>query len=384
MRICILSNDNTPLGFMDNDLPGALHFYDDKLHVYLEGTAHTFEFSAREDHEDAQLLEVGNKLSFVYNSKPYYLNIMSTEQTETEIKVEAWAFALELLNETAAAYSAASAMTFVQYIKAFSFDFDIMELGINEVSQKSITYEWTSDSDSILKRLYSLANVFDAEIELVPRLNQDYTLDKIVLNVYREHSDSYQGIGQRRDDQRYRYGHGIEGVTRKQDITELYTSIRAYGADDLTVASIGAREHKDADGNVAYTHASGSRTIYAPLAAQRFPSTIGDGRYIAYIWSTDYKDAETLYSNALAKLKEISEPKCEYEIKGYIDVNIGDTVTIVDEAFNPPLYLDTRVVEQEISFTDSTKNSTTFDNAAEIGSGITAFKSYVSAGTLYL
>ena len=89
MRICILSRDNVPLGFMDNDVPNALHFYDDKLHVFMKGSAHTFEFSAVADHEDACLLEVGNKLSFYYKNTPYYLNIMVTEQTETEIKVEA-------------------------------------------------------------------------------------------------------------------------------------------------------------------------------------------------------------------------------------------------------------------------------------------------------
>ena len=369
MRICILSRDNVPLGFMDNDVPNALHFYDDKLHVFMKGSAHTFEFSAVADHEDACLLEVGNKLSFYYKNTPYYLNIMVTEQTETEIKVEAWAYALELLNETAMAYSAQNAMTFVQYIRKMNFEFHILEIGINEVANKSITNEWTNENDTILKRLYSLATLFDAEIEFIPRLNDDYSLNKIVLNVYRAHSSNHQGIGQKRDDMRYRYGKDVTGIIKKQDISELYTCIRPYGNDDLTIKSIGKREHKDPDGNVAYTHAPNAGEIMAPIAAQNFPSTVGvNDKYIAYNWKTDYKDAETLYSNALAKLKEISVPKCTYEIKGYIDVNIGDTITVVDESFNPPLYLETRVTEQELSITDSTKNSTTFDNTTELES----------------
>lgn len=363
MRICILSRDNEPLGFMDNDLPDALHFYNDKLHMYLSGSAHTFEFTAPEDHEDAQLLEVGNKLSFLYNNRQYFLNIMTTEQTETEISVVAWAFALELTNEQAPAYTATSAMTFIQYMNAFGFATDVLEVGVNEVANKAITNEWTGDSDTVLKRLFSLANVFDAELEFLPRLNRDYSLDKIVLNIYKAHSDTYQGVGERRDDTRYRYGRDVEGITRKQDITELYTCIRPTGADGLTIQSIGARTHTDSDGNIAYTHASGARSLLAPLAAQRFPSTVSENdKYIVYNWQTDYKTAETLYSNALAKLKKISEPICEYDIKGNIDVNIGDTIVIIDEAFNPPLYLETRVTEQEISFTDKSKNETKFEN----------------------
>lgn len=385
MRICILSRDNEPLGFLDNNLPGALHFYDDKLHVYLNGSAHTFEFTAPEDHEDAQLLEVGNKLAFVYKGRQYYLNIMSTEQSETEIKVVAWAFALELINEQAPAYAAASAMTFIQYMNAFGFATDVLEIGVNEVASKSIKQEWTGDSDTVLKRLFSLANVFDAELEFLPMLNPYYALDKIVMNVYRAHSDTYQGVGERREDARFRYGRSVEGITKKQDITELYTCIRPYGADDLTIQSIGERTHTDADGNIAYTHASGARSILAPLAAQRFPSTVGTDKYIVYNWKTDYKDTETLYGNALAKLKKISEPVCEYEIKGYIDVNIGDTVTIIDEAFNPPLYLETRVTEQEISFTDQTKNNTTFENVTGLENGIDSrLRADVTNNTLYL
>lgn len=362
MRICILSRDNIPLGFLDNDLPEALHFYDDKLHTYLKGTANTFEFTVNENHEDANLLEVGNKLSFYYNAKPYYLNIVKTEQTEIDLQVEAWALSLELTNEQAAAYTATSAMTFEQYLTAFGFMSDVFVLGVNEVSSKTITHEWTGDNDTILKRLFSLASVFDAEIEFIPQLNQDYSLSEIVMNVYKTHSDAYQGVGERKNDTYFRYGKGVDGVTKKQDITELYTCIRPTGADDLTIQSIGARTHTDSEGNVAYTHASGARSILAPIAAERFPSTVGSDKYIVYNWKTDYKEVETLYGNALAKLKEISEPVCEYEIKGFLDVNIGDTVTIIDEAFNPPLYLETRVTEQEISFTDKSKNETKFEN----------------------
>ena len=374
MRICILSRDNIPIGYMDNDVPEALHFYDDTIHTYLEGTAHTFEFTASSQHEDSELLTVGNKLAFYHDRRAYYLTIMKTLQTETEIDVEAYSTSLELLNEQAIAYTASKAMSFEEYIKAFLFERRMLTIGVNEVSDKRIKHEWTGESDTVLKRLFSLANVFDAEIEFIPVLNADYSLETIQMDIRRKHSDKYQGIGQNREDTCFRYGINISGITKEEDISELYTCIRATGKDDLTLAGLGEVKELDDNGNVEYIHYKGGGEIYAPQARDRFPSNIvenGD-KYICYQWKTDYEDVNSLYGNALAKLKEISTPNVKYEIKGYIDVSIGDTVKIVDESFNPPLYLRTRVTEQEISVTKPEKNSTTFDNTTVLESQIDA------------
>lgn len=374
MRICILSRDNIPIGYMDNDVPDALHFYDDTIHTYLEGTAHTFEFTASSQHEDSELLTVGNKLAFYHDRRAYYLTIMKTLQTETEIDVEAYSTSLELLNEQAIAYAASKAMSFEEYIKAFLFERRMLTIGVNEVSDKRIKHEWTGESDTVLKRLFSLANVFDAEIEFIPILNADYSLETIQMDIRRKHSDKYQGIGQNREDTCFRYGINISGITKEEDISELYTCIRATGKDDLTLAGLGEVKELDDNGNVEYIHYNGGSEIYAPQARDRFPSNIvenGD-KYICYQWKTDYEDVNSLYGNALAKLKEISTPNVKYEIKGYIDVSIGDTVKIVDESFNPPLYLRTRVTEQEISVTKPEKNSTTFDNTTVLESQIDA------------
>lgn len=371
MRICILSTGNTPIGFLDNDVPNALHFYDDKLHVYLTGTAHTLELSVIASDEAAELLAVGNKLAFYYEGRPYYLNIVSTSQTETEIEVEAWAYCLELLNENALVYEPTEAKSFIEYFKAMIYCNDMFEVGINEVSTAKRSTKYSSTSDTLLKRLYSLASDFDAELEFVPKLNGDYSLDTFEMNVYKEHSDTDQGVGEKRTDAYFRYGKDVDGITKTQDITELYTMIVPTGKDNLTIASIGERKVYDDDGMLLYDHPSGSEGIYAPLACQNFPSAVtSKDKYIRYDWSTDYETAESLYGNALAKLKELSTPESTYEIKGSIDVNIGDTITVIDEAFSPSLYLETRVTEQEICFTDPSKNSTTFSNTKELESQI--------------
>ena len=80
--------------------------------------------------------------------------------------------------------------------------------------------------------------------------------------------------------------------------------------------------------------------------------------------------SNTLYSKALAKLKTLCVPKAEYTVEGYVDAQIGDTVTIEDTAFHPTLYLKARVTEQVISLTNKKNNKTTFDNFSELKSEV--------------
>lgn len=370
IRITILNAYDAVCARMDNKAPDALHYYDDELHSYLEGTANTFSFKALAGHEDAQYLTVGNKLSFQKDGRDYYLNIVQATQDEETVEVMAYSLSFELLNEENTAYKSSRAMSFEEYLKIFDWE-KTLTLGINEVADKKISHEWTG-SDTILARIFSLANVFSAEAEFVPVLNKDFSLQKIVLNVYKQHTDEIQGIGQNRTDERLRYGVNIEGITKTSDITELFTAIRPFGRDNLTVTNLAKTEY-DSDGKVEYMTLAGNRNIMAPQARDRFPSNLMDSandRYIAKIWNYDTDNVNTLYGQALAELKKGCIPKMTYEVEGYVDAHVGDTFTIIDEEFNPPLYLQARVKEQVESLTDPTQNKTTFSNYEELQSQI--------------
>ena len=93
-------------------------------------------------------------------------------------------------------------------------------------------------------------------------------------------------------------------------------------------------------------------------------------RYIAKEWSYDTDDVNVLYGQSLAQLKKNCIPLVKYDTSGYIDGEIGDTFTIEDTDFKPTLYVEARIIEQVISFTDETKNKTIFDNFTEVNSQI--------------
>ena len=362
-RIAILNCRDAPLGFLDNSQPGAMHYYDDCLHRYLSGNAYTFTFKVLSSQDPKELLQVGNKLSFRHPELgSFYLNITTVERDRTETEVTAMGLTFELLNEEIAATKLDTAKTFMGYLDYWGFEREKLKVGLNEVSDKSIKNEWTGN-ETVLKRLFSLATVFDAELEFVPYLNENFSLNTLVMNVYR----SDHGMGHDKRDITLRYSDGIEGITKTSDISELITAIRPTGKDGMTLA--GYTRAKESDG----CYLSNS-DIRSPSARDRFPSQVADkdDNYIVGMWSCDVDSKEMLYGRALAELRKRSVPKLTYDIDGYIDVAIGDRVTIEDDQFIPKLYVQCRVVEQEVSFTDPTKNKTTFDNFTEVSSQLSS------------
>lgn len=367
IRIAILSANNTPVAFMDNAHKKSMHYWKDELHEYLQGTANTYTFTVNAKHTDAQHITAGNKVAFNYKGKSYYLNIVNTEQTEDTITATAWSLSFELINEDAGEYKAEKAMSFEEYLAVFDAE-RTLKLGLNEVSDKRITNEWTGTT-SVLKRLFSLANVFSAEIEFETVLNRDYSLKEIILNVYREHSDTDSGIGEYRNDIVLRYGKGITGIRKTTDAEKLYTCIQPTGKDGLTINGLDKKEY-DENGNIEYF--TDGAIIRAPQARDRFPSNIVN-KTDAYIlmrkeYDTDSKDK--LYSMALSDLKTASEPVVTYEVDGYFDTNIGDTVRMQDQEWTPVLYLQARVSEQIRSLTNPKTAKTVFTNYKELTSEI--------------
>ena len=367
IRIAILSANNTPVAFMDNAHKKSMHYWGDELHEYLQGTANTYTFTVNAKHPDAQHIKAGNKVAFTYKGKSYYLNIVNTEQTEETITATAWSLSFELINEDAGEYKAGQAMSFEEYLAIFDAE-RTLKLGLNEVSDKRITNEWTGTT-SVLKRLFSLANVFSAEIEFETVLNRDYSLKEIVLNVYRKHSDTDSGVGEYRNDIVLRYGKGITGIRKTTDAEKLYTCIQPTGKDGLTINGLDKKEY-DENGNIEYF--TDGAIIRAPQARDRFPSNIVN-KADAYIlmrkeYDTDSKDK--LYSMALSDLKTASEPVVTYEVDGYFDTNIGDTVRMQDQEWTPVLYLQARVSEQVRSLTNPKTAKTVFTNYKELTSEI--------------
>lgn len=367
MLISIHDKTLQRVAFIDNEKPGTLHFFDDVWHRYLTEATSTFDFSVPKTGNAAhRYLTEKNYVSFQYEGQDYLFNIMRTEETEDDLACYCENLNLELLNEMSPAFKSDGAKPFVWYFNNSDIvggqNFSDLVLGINEVSDYSRSLEWEG-ADTKLARLLSLVNKFDAECEFVTELNRDGTLNRIVLNIYKKHDDTHQGVGTRRQDVTLYYGKEIDGIRRTVDKTGLYNAIYPQGKDGLSITGIEKTEY-DADGRVLYYTHSGQPYIYAPQTAEEYPAQISskDDPWILYRWEYETDNVNTLYGQALAKLKEISVPAVTYEVESSLMLEIGDTVKIHDDKFAPTLLLEARVSEQEVSFSDPTKNKNVFSN----------------------
>lgn len=374
------------IGFIDNEKQETLNFYDDTWTRNLETASSTFEFtvSKKELLSDAANQPLYNQLnersfiSFKHNGQTYLFNIMKVEENERWVRCYCENLNLELINEYTNAYKADKAMSFAEYLNAFDIpQFAMVTLGVNEVSDQKKTLEWEGQ-DTKLARLLSLANKFNAEVEFVTRLNDDSTIKQLVLNVYHQADDSHTGVGRIRSDIRLTFEKNIKSMTRKVDKTEIYTMIVPYGKAKeqpengpevrVYINGLPAWEEKNDKGIVIFKQEG--NCLYAPHAANLYPSTFGastqDNKWIRKDLEVDSDDPKVIRAAGIANLRKNAYPAITYEVDGFVDVEIGDTITIHDKGFVPSLDVRARAIEQKISFSNPANNTTTFGNFKEL------------------
>ena len=374
------------IGFIDNEKQETLNFYDDTWTRNLETASSTFEFtvSKKELLSDAANQPLYNQLnersfvSFKHNGQTYLFNIMKVEENERWVRCYCENLNLELINEYTNAYKAEKAMSFAEYLNAFDIpQFAMVTLGVNEVSDQKKTLEWEGQ-DTKLARLLSLANKFNAEVEFVTRLNDDSSIKQLVLNVYHQADDSHTGVGRIRSDIRLTFEKNIKSMTRKVDKTEIYTMIVPYGKAKeqpengpearVYIDVLPAWEEKNDKGIVIFKQEG--NCLYAPHAANLYPSTFGastqDNKWIRKDLEVDSDDPKVIRAAGIANLRKNAYPAITYEVDGFVDVEIGDTITIHDKGFVPSLDVRARAIEQKISFSNPANNTTTFGNFKEL------------------
>ena len=362
---------------MDNDKKDTLNYFNDTWTRYLETGSSTFDFTV---FKKAIISDVGKKraynslnekafVSFKYKGRTYLHTIRKIEENEKVIKCYSINLNLELINEYSIPYKSPKAMSFKEFCEEMDLlNYTFLKIGINEVANKKISAEWEG-TDTKLNRLLSLAKKFDAEIEFDTRLNADSSIKSFTVNVYHEHDDSHQGVGQI-SPKILKYGKNLKTITRTIDKTGIYNTVVPTGKDDkgnvVDIRGLGAWSVNNAKGEREF-YQSGA-ALYAPLSMQMYPSTFthstGDrDQWTRKDMTVESSNPEVIRSTAYRELKKNCYPAVTYEAEGFADLEIGDTVKVYDDGFSPILLLEMRVSEQVISFTNPRNNKTTFSNA---------------------
>ena len=377
MLLTIHDSNLRKVAFIDNNKQGTLNYFNDTWTRYLETGSSVFDFTV---FKKAIISDIGQKrayntlnekafVSFHYKGKTYLHTIRKVEENEKVIKCYGINLNLELINEYSIPYKSPKAMTFKEFCEAMDLlNYTFLKIGINEVSDKKISAEWEG-TDTKLNRLLSLAKKFGAEIEFDTRLNADSSIKSFTVNVYHEHDDSHQGVGQISPTV-LRYGKNLKTITRTIDKTRIYNTVVPTGKDEhgnvIGISGLGPWSVNNEKGEREF-YQSGA-ALYAPLSMQMYPSTFTHATGELDQWTrkdmtVESSNPEVIRSMAYRELKKNCYPAVTYEAEGFADLEIGDTVKVYDDGFSPTLLLEMRVSEQVISFTNPKNNKTTFSNA---------------------
>ncbi len=352
VRIAIRdTTDSHNVGFFDNK--SGIKYNSANLTQFLKGSCSVLVLTY---YSKKMVAQSGQKLAFRFKDKDFWLNINSVKKTGYKIELTAYSLSLEANKEKRGPHKPANAMSIKQYIDYYDPEHSF-EIGINEVADKSIKLEW-SGTDTILARLYSVANSFGAELEFVTELNDDYSLKRHVVNIYCEGN-----LGKDKTGMPVRVGEKLKVINYSDNMDDFYTGIRCTGKDGLTIAGLNKKIYDD-KGNVLFY--SNSNTIYAPQARDKYPSIArktNDGYIINEAGETEHATKEALFGYMLSELKKHCELKVDYEVEGAVDGSIGDRKSLIDARhFDPPLYVQARISEQTEALLETSDVKTTLSN----------------------
>ncbi|WP_104929568.1 phage tail protein [Streptococcus suis] len=372
MLLTVHDSQMRKVAFLDNTKHETLSYSDDKWHRVLDTASSTFEFTVPKKNLEADTVfgkvysHLNEKayVSFKYRGRNFVFVVAKVEETYQSIRCTCLNLNLDMINSEVGPYKASKAMSFVEYCNALGLTtYKGFSIGINEVSDKRLTLDWEG-TDTKVKRLLSLVNKFQAEIEFDVQFYDDSSIKAFIINVFKEgDGETNHGVGRIRKDKILRRGKDIQVIQRTIDKTGIYNALVLKGKDGVVINDNSWKVLND-KGEVEF-YQKGD-TLYAPLSLQMYPSAFSD-KATGEQWSkktleVDSNDPKKIRETGYRELKKLAYPAVTYAVKGGTDLDLGDTVRLQDNGFIPALTLEARVIEQTISFTKPSQNESVFGN----------------------
>ena len=378
MQIWIHDKSMRKVCALNNEIPGMLPYTNSQWHSYLEYSTSTFDFAIPKFvngklHDDLKYINDQMYVSFYYDNSYHVFYVSQLVENDFSFQVTCNNTNLELAAEIERPLASVDgAKTLEWYLQTLDLlGFAGLEVGFNEIPDRTRTLTFESQSGTKLEQLHSLMNQFDAEFIFRTELNRDGTMKRFIIDIYQEADENHHGIGKVRGDVILYYQSGLKGVQVTSDKTQLFNAGNFIGQDGVNLNDV-EFEEKNELGQVEFYSRKGTSFVFAPLSRERYPSTMNPDsadNWTRRDFQTEYKDVESLKAYALRTIKQYAYPLLTYTVDvqssfldNYKDINLGDTVKIIDNNFRGGLALEARVSEMIISFDNPTNNSVVFTN----------------------
>ena len=333
---------------------GKNSFFNDIYTRDNETSAESFEFSTNiEDISESEYV------MFLYHDEYKLFQIIDIEQEHNEGKIIATIYgesaSLELLNSVVRAFNGEwDCLSFFNHILEESeweigYFSDELKTKVVNINLDKTTQIWSCIQDYMQEYNY--------EINTRVEYSNGYVKKKLI-DVYAE---GELGL---RTYKRFEYGTNVSGISKKKDLYDWCTALIIESKNEIVDITI------DKDG---YYKAKGSDVILAMVENKKY----NNGKDFIYgVYEGDEMSGQETVDNALKELKKRATPHFDYEVTTaltydeYMEINLGDTVRVVDHAYNPALLLEARVSKLELSFTDRDACKCTLSNYKELKSNI--------------
>ena len=314
------------------DLADGLFAYNDWFEQDLDTGIGTYQFTVDKIGDpEIEKINVGCYLIVKDGSKIRSFEVMRIEEDKDSKTIYAEDAGLDLLGEQVPPYSADKSYPITHYISEFTIDSG-WEIGINEIPETTTRkLEWEG-TDTATKRLRQLVRRFDAEIA--------YDFEFVHGKIFRKLIHIYKKIGEDKK-VRLEVGSEVSNVKRTISIENLATTIVATGADGITLAGVEYNE-----GNIRSSKNSIYLIDYDAVARWKRAGYAPGGGGIVKRYESEAKTPQALMTESVIKLKQWNHPEVTYDVSISLlpeEINIGDTVAIVDNNFEPALVVEGRV-----------------------------------------
>lgn len=120
-----------------------------------------------------------------------------------------------------------------------------------------------------------------------------------------------------------------------------------------------------------YVSPRGENVVYNPELNDRFGFKTSKGRvmWIDSVLEVDGDNQQEMMAQAIEYMKKRATPAAQYTIKlkeWNHNLSIGDTGIFIDHEFNPPLYIEARILNITTSDTNENSNTITIGNVVEL------------------
>lgn len=334
-------------------------FFDDLFTMYLSTGADTFEFSTIFN-ERTSNIENGYFVLFYFKNNFKLFQIMSSKNEHTNgILIKSCyceTVGLELINKPVrkSTINGDVSTFFSLALQDSSFELGYVDPTITDF--KTVVIEKPTPIYTVIQDNLS---TYDIEIEFTVEIKNN-KVSKQYVNVYRKRGKNTHV--------RFEYSTNVDNVKKSEDLTDFCSALIGVGSNGIDFKDI---EWIKSNGNPT-DKPMNQDFVVDETAHQYFHND--DGSYITGVYKSNADNSADLLDETWKELQTRKQPKIDYETSIVLfdeDIDIGDTVYVIDHEYTPDLYLEARVSKLELSFTDwYNKSKCTLANYKEVKSKI--------------